>query len=123
MNAFERANLARLAATDPAYKEIQDLLTNDNTAKLREWAEGSARLLVRLLFETHSGNLEKIKQALRDDTELIKGLEIDKIVNDEYKRQGRNIKLRHSGKTQRAFWETMVKLESERSAKLRDRRN
>jgi CRISPR/Cas system type I-B associated protein Csh2 (Cas7 group RAMP superfamily) len=118
MNAFERANLDRLAAQSEEFKAIRDFILDDRENKIKNVLEDSIRLMVRILFEIHSGDLNKIKQELREDAELIKGLDLDKITNDEYKRQGTKLRARYDQDTQRKFWATVLRLEADHSRKI-----
>jgi CRISPR/Cas system type I-B associated protein Csh2 (Cas7 group RAMP superfamily) len=118
MNAFERANLERLAAQSEEFKAIRDFILDDRENKIKNVLEDSIRLMVRILFEIHSGDLNKIKQELREDAELIKGLDLDKITNDEYKRQGTKLRARYDQDTKRKFWATVLRLEADHSRKL-----
>lgn len=122
MNPFEKANLERLAANNEEFKQIRDFILDDRAKKLRAVAEDSVRLMVRILFDIHSGDLNKIKNDLRGDTELIKDLDLDKIVNNEYKRQSNptTLRARYDPETQRRFWATVLQLDREHSERNRD---
>ena len=112
MNPFEKANLDRLAEQNDQIRLIRDSLLDNKKEVLAAWAEDAIRLMVRMLFEIHKAELTKIKAELRNDAEIIQGLNLEQIVNDEYKRQGHPAKLRarYDQETQRRFWETLISI-------------
>ena len=122
MNPFEKANLERLASENEQVREIREFIISDRDSKIKKVAEDSIRLMVRILFDIHCGDLDKIKQELRGDAELIKGLDLDKIVNNEYKRQANptTLRARYDEDTRRRFWATVISLERKHSEKLHD---
>lgn len=123
MNPFEKANLERLASENERVREIREFILNDREEKLKKVSEDSVRLMVRILFDIHCADLDKIKEELRSDKELIKGLDLEKIANDEYKRQSNptTLRARYDEETRRKFWTTVLSLEREHSERIHDR--
>lgn len=121
MNAWEKANLAKLVSLNDnalALKQKLDQLTEEKKAAV---LSDSMRLIVRVLFEKHEADLDKIKADLRKDALLYSKLDIDKIANDEYTKQNNPIKIRarYGKETQERFYQTVFRLESERANRLR----
>lgn len=110
MNPFEAYNLKRLAENLKAAKIVHQ-------HQFRYLMEQEAKHMVYMLFELHHGDLHKIKEALRADSELIKGLGLESTVNDEYQRQSAKRHI-YDSESHRSFWAFIFKCITNHNRKL-----